>query len=350
MKKKNRGFFFLLVTGLFLILTLITFLGAIAPWVDVNVLPAIQLIPSFLTFFLPVFILTFFYYFKKSVRWMAVSLAAIFCCIWVAGKDVVFRNQSTSKSDGLKIASFNVGTFDFNPEKIDTVAALIRIMNPDVISLQEFRNHKLDGDVYSLDYLKKKLEMPFAAFVHLPIHIHGAVLFSRYPIVAIDTLFLPQREINSGILATIETPMGKIGVGNVHLSSFQASQTLDENEKVKDKFQAILDRVKIVLPLQQEKVDLVLEKTRQYPYPLVIAGDFNSSPHTRIGYQFRRRFKDSFAEAGKGLGWTYPLAGPVGLRIDYQYFTNELHAVNHKIFTSRVSDHFPIQATYHLVP
>ncbi|MEZ4774572.1 MAG: endonuclease/exonuclease/phosphatase family protein [Bacteroidia bacterium] len=350
MKKKNRGLFYLLFTGLFLFFALITFMGAVAPWVSVKIFSFIQLIPAFLPFLLPLFLVAFFYYFRKSVRWMAVSLAAIFCCIWVAEKDVVFRKKSTLEEGQLTIASFNVGTFDFKPAKIDTVAALIRSMDPDVISLQEFRNHKLAGNIHSLDYLKEKLEMPFAAFVHLPVHIHGAVIFSRYPIVAIDTLFLPQKEINSGILATVETPIGKVGVANIHLSSFQAAQTLEENEKVKDKFQGVWDRVKIVLPLQQEKVKMVLEKTMVYPYPLIIAGDFNSPPHTRIGNQFRSRFSDSFAEGGSGIGWTYPLVGPLGLRIDYQYYTRELQVLNHKIFHSHVSDHYPIQATYHLVP
>ncbi|MEZ4825578.1 MAG: endonuclease/exonuclease/phosphatase family protein [Bacteroidia bacterium] len=350
MKKKNSGLFYLLFTGLFLLLCTITLLGSLAPWVDVSLLPFIQLIPAVLPFLFPVFVLFFFYYFKKSARWAAVSLAAIFCCGWVAGKDISFQNRPVEASGGLSVASFNVGTFDFEPAKIDTVAALIVSMNPDVISLQEFRNHLLDGNVHSLDYLKEKLQMPYAEFVHLPVHIHGAVIFSKYPIVDIDTMFLPRKEINSGILATVETPLGKVGVGNIHLSSFQAAQTLEENDEVKDKFKGVWNRINIVLPLQQEKVNQVLQKTNDYPYPMVIAGDFNSPPHTHIGYQFRQRFSDSFTEAGNGLGWTYPLAGFLGVRIDYQYHTNELMAVNHKIVHSGVSDHYPIQATYHLVP
>lgn len=350
MKTRNKGLAFFLVTGLNLALVVITFLGLIAPWVEVRFFSWIQLIPAFLTFLIPLHIIAFIYYFKKSFRWMAVSLAAIFCCGWVAMKDIHFSGEPSESPEGFSVMSFNVGTFDFKPDRIDTVASLIRTMDPDVISMQEFRNYKLDGGGYSVDYLKKKLNMPYAKFVHLPHHLHGAVIFSRYPIVKMDTFYLPRAEINSGLLATVKAPMGNIGVGNIHLSSFQVAQTLQSEEKLKEKVTAVHRRVGMVLPWQQQKVDQILKKAESYPYPVIIAGDFNAAPHTRIHQQFKKRFRDSFAVAGKGVGWTYPLAGPLGVRIDYQYVSSELEVVNHQVISSEVSDHYPIMVTYHLVP
>jgi vancomycin resistance protein VanJ len=351
MTNKPKGIPFYILTSLYAFVVAITAMGLVAPWVDVHLLSPIQLIPSFVVFTIPLHLLAAVFYARKSLKWCLVSLLSIAGCIWIGNKDIKQKNQENlSETDALKVVSFNVSTFDYKPEKIDSVANLLNSLSSDVIALQEFREHKLPGGKESVRYLKGLLQMPHARFVHLPAHKHGSIIFSRYPIVKVDTLFLPQKEINTGVLVTIESPMGKIGIGNIHLSSFQFAQTLDKYDNWKEKLSAVYQRTRVVLPLQQQKVNQILLKTKDYPYPMVISGDFNTSPHTRIASQFRERFQDSFLKAGTGIGWTYPILGPAGLRIDYQYASSELTILDHQVIKSEVSDHYPILATYRLEP
>ncbi|MCB0838481.1 MAG: hypothetical protein KDD99_17540, partial [Bacteroidetes bacterium] len=272
MKNKPRGILFFILTFLYAILFIVTALGLVAPWVDVHLLPPIQLIPAFLLYLLPLHLIAVIFYARKSWKWLFISLIAIGGSLWIGSKDVNLKKNEAGDQDELKVVSFNVSTFDYKPEKIDSVANLLNSLSPDVIALQEFRDHKLPGGIESVRYLKGQLRMPHARFVHLPIHKHGSIIFSKYPIVKVDTLFLPKKEINSGVLVTIETPMGKIGIGNIHLSSFQFAQTLDRYDNWKEKLSAVHQRTRIVLPLQQQKVNQILLKTKDYPYPLVISG------------------------------------------------------------------------------
>ncbi|MEL6849015.1 MAG: endonuclease/exonuclease/phosphatase family protein [Bacteroidota bacterium] len=350
MSRKKRNIGLSIMSVLYAGLWLVTFLGAMAPWVKIEALPILQLLPTTLTFLLPFHLLFFLYFLRRSWKGTLGSFVAICLCIWAASKDVRFGDRPDPSSTEIRVISFNVGTFNYKAEKINEVAELLKRENPDVITLQEFRNHHLEERVFALEYLADALEMPYFQFVHLPVHIHGAAIYSRYPIVDLDTLFMPPKEINNGILATLETPMGLIGIGNMHLSSFQVAQTIDKPTTWLGKSLAMYRRSVEVVQLQAEKVDLVMDKTQSYKNPMILTGDLNASPHTRIVQPFFKGFQDSFDAAGKGMGWTFPVIGPLGLRIDYQFASPELTVVSHDVLRSRVSDHYPILATYRLEP
>ncbi|MEO1449961.1 MAG: endonuclease/exonuclease/phosphatase family protein, partial [Bacteroidota bacterium] len=239
-------------------------------------------------------------------------------------------------------------TFQYDASNIDKVALLLNQEHPDVICLQEFRNHKLPDGSFALDHLANALGLPHYRFVHLPVHIHGAAIYSRYPIVQLDTLFMPAKEINSGILITVESPLGKVAVGNLHLSSFMVKKTWDEAEGVRAKLTALYKQARTTIALQHQKVGTVLEKTADFHYPLVLTGDMNAVPHSRISFRYRDRFQDAFLTGNNGLGWTFPILKITGLRIDYHYFSDPLTVTRFKILRSDISDHYPVVVDYML--
>ena len=55
-------------------------------------------------------------------------------------------------------------------------------------------------------------------------------------------------------------------------------------------------------------------------------------------------------KAGHGIGFSYPLLGPYGLRIDYQFASKELEVVSHDVIQKDVSDHYPLVVCYRLNP
>lgn len=349
MRKRNKSLFFRILLLVYIFLLLGTLAGGLAPYLDVSVLGYVQFLPVGLSFLIPLHLLAAWSY--RGSRWLLLAaLLGLGVSVWVGMKDYRPGSSDPIPEGDLTVVSFNVRTFEYQNARVDEAAELIRSLEPDVVCLQEFRNHPINEEEKADSYLARKLGMKYYRFVTLPVHIHGAVIFSRFPILKIDTLYVSAKEINSGILATLALPTGKVGVANLHLSSFHLEGEMKENPSWKEKVKNIPVRLTKVLKLQQQKVELVNERTRHYPYPLVIAADMNSAPHTRITTRLSNRFEDSFIKKGKGLGWTYPLLGPLGVRIDYLFSSSELEILNHRVVPSDVSDHYPIVATYRLVP
>lgn len=351
MRKKSRRILFPLLLLVYALLLIITFSGAVAPFLDVAVLGLVQFIPVGLAFLLPLHLLALLYFLRRS-RLMALgALLAIACCLWVGTKDIRWQ-QPTPPIDEqhLSVVSFNVRSFQYHLTRVDSVVHLLKSLNPDIVCLQEFRNQSMGESLDTDQYLARELGMEHYRFVALPIHIHGAIIFSKYPILGIDTLYVSRNEVNSGFLATLNTPMGKVGVANLHMSSFGLESEMKKNPGWRERFRIIPARMETVLRRQQKRVDAVMEKTRTYPYPLIIAADMNSAPHTRITSQFATHLNDSFLEQGDGLGWTYPLLGPFMVRIDYLFSSSEFDVLSHNVIASGLSDHYPIQAKYRLQP
>jgi len=342
-----------LAAWLFAMLMVVVIAAVAAPFVPLSWFPLLQVLPPLLGG-LGLLVLGFFLMFvrQKRLHLAGLSLLALAGIAWGLSKDVRLRpSGATTQECQLRVISYNVGSFAFEAQRVKAVSQLLRQQEADVIALQEFRNHEMESGQRALDYLARSLDMPHYRFEHLPQHIHGAVIFSRHPIVRIDTMFMPQGEINTGIIATLESPLGRIGVGNLHLSSFRVNEFLQREDSDRwQQFGQLLRNSLDVLPLQQEKVDRVLKTTEVYPYPLVLTGDFNAVPHSRIMQQFFDRYTDSFLAVGRWGGWTYPILGPLGLRIDYQFCTSALVPTRHRVLSADMSDHQPVEVCYTLMP
>ncbi len=340
------------------ILTFVVFLipvgiGVLAPYIPLTLAFQAQLIPPLLLPFALVALgfLLFFVRHKKAF-WATASLAICALLAWPLSREIrPGINRADTGPEDIRVISYNVASFHFEDQQIRRVASLLASQHADVIALQEFRNHSMANGRQALAFLAAELDMPHYQFKHLPQHIHGAVIFSKHPIESLEVLYLPAKEINSGVLATLRTPQGPLGVATMHLSSYQMREVV-ESRNQGDRWhmlKGIYRRYREVLPRQQEKVNQVLHKVADYPHPLVITGDFNSVPHSRIVEPFRQRFVDSFTAAGKGFGWTYPLLGAAfGLRIDYQFCTEDLRPLQHQVIREEPSDHFPIMVSYRL--
>jgi vancomycin resistance protein VanJ len=342
-----------LVAWLFAMFMVVVVAAVIAPLVPLSWLPLLQVLPPLLgglSLIAVGFLLVLIR--QKRPQLVGLALLALLGIAWGLSKDVRLRPQgSTTNPCDLKVVSYNVGSFAFEAKRVKQVSDLLQQQEADVIALQEFRNHEMDSGQRALDYLARSLDMPHYRFEHLPQHIHGTVIFSRHSIVSIDTMFMPQEEINTGIIATLESPLGRIGVGNLHLSSFRINEFLQRKDRERwQQFDQMFRNSLDVLPLQQEKVDRVLATSATYPYPLVLTGDFNAVPHSRIMQQFFDRYTDSFLAVGHGGGWTYPIIGPLGLRIDYQFCTPALIPTQHQVLSADMSDHKPVKVCYTLVP
>jgi endonuclease/exonuclease/phosphatase family metal-dependent hydrolase len=81
--------------------------------------------------------------------------------------------------------------------------------------------------------------------------------------------------------------------------------------------------------------------------PVVLCGDFNATPNSRVYQRLRKTFEDTWAHAGQGEGFTAPAGVPVN-RIDYLWFLKGPHLKPVKVWVpeSSASDHRPVVAEF----
>lgn len=344
-KRWRRGLLF----GIVLPGSVLAILASLAPHISVDFLPEIQFLAIGLPFTFPIWAFWVWRSLKLRARWSLIfSLVALLLCGRVVLRDWEIGSRDSSSDPTLSVLSFNVGTFNFDPENIYLVADLLDSLKPDVVVMQEFRNQRMEDGKTAMEYLEGRCGFEYNQFIHLPYHVHGAAIFSHHQITGLDTLFLPVEEINSGLLFRLDTDLGPVAVANVHLTSFHMSATLAGKGGIRQKLRTIHQRTREALHLQQAKIDAIQAGISSLEMPVIVAGDFNSAPHSRIIEQMRQLLTDSFSEAGSGNGWTYQLKRIAGIRIDYQFASSNLQPLSHEVVRVPISDHYPTFVTYHI--
>ncbi len=88
-------------------------------------------------------------------------------------------------------------------------------------------------------------------------------------------------------------------------------------------------------------VDLVRDQLLSED-PLVIGGDFNSTPDNPVLAPLRAAgLRDAWTECGSGDGCTYPADAPTK-RIDYLFLSGNLHCSTASVIDTQISDHRPV--------
>ncbi|MFO1513112.1 MAG: endonuclease/exonuclease/phosphatase family protein [Verrucomicrobiota bacterium] len=77
--------------------------------------------------------------------------------------------------------------------------------------------------------------------------------------------------------------------------------------------------------------------------PMILCGDFNSTPDSRVHRRLKETFDDAWEIAGQGSGWTFPAKNP-NKRIDYVWVSKaaRVEPVEASVPESDASDHRPL--------
>jgi endonuclease/exonuclease/phosphatase family metal-dependent hydrolase len=83
--------------------------------------------------------------------------------------------------------------------------------------------------------------------------------------------------------------------------------------------------------------------------PILMVGDFNDTPESRVCRRIAETFEDTWALVGQGEGFTIPAANP-RKRIDYLWISKDKSLVPLKAWVphSEASDHLPVMAEFQL--
>lgn len=259
-----------------------------------------------------------------------IYLFTLFLLCTITGTSFVYGKSDTAQRSNipLTIMTYNIhhgrgldGEID-----LDRIAGVIRKSQADIVALQEVDIHtKRSGNIDIVKVLSEKTGLKYTAFgqnLEFEGGQYGNAILSKYPVKHIknhhfDNISGEQR----GVLSTI------IDINNRDILFLNTHLDHTEND-------------------DSERV-LYAEKIRDHIIPLyknqtvILAGDFNDIPGSRMVQIVQSYLNDSWVQAGKGDGFTIPANIPEK-RIDYIFYSGDLKPVTANVVQSNASDHLPL--------
>lgn len=243
-----------------------------------------------------------------------------------------YSEKNDEKAD-FKVLSFNNKVNEFGKERVEDY---VNSFDADFVFLQEAGYEKLGNP--SLQNLKFTVHNPIISF------------YSKYEII--ENGSIPFVSNGDALYADVVVKGKRIRFVNVYLEPFQLHKSMvkptsdiDENE---EKARGLVRKFLPVFKTHQEQVEILKDFIKQSPYPVILAGDFNSVPNSYEYYTISDILQDCFLEAGNGFSTSFhDYKFPI--RIDYIFSSKELKPLSYKVDrTRKLSDHYPVMATFSL--
>ncbi len=220
---------------------------------------------------------------------------------------------------------------------------LLEEPQPDIILLQEV-NHIVEK------ILPTTTTYPF----YHKLKSRGTAVVSKYPIVKEGVIDFGAKP-NSCVWADIDIKGETIRVYSTHLESNRLSEesvkiitkSNHDNNNLISEFGSMISRYHKYSSVRAEQADKIRAHMDQSPHPVVVAGDFNETPISYTYQKLSEDLSDAYREQGAGIGTTWIGLIPM-LRIDYLLADRRLTPLSYERMDSKLSDHYPIKASYDL--
>ncbi|UPQ74638.1 endonuclease/exonuclease/phosphatase family protein [Chryseobacterium nepalense] len=261
-----------------------------------------------------VFLLFGLLFFKPVIRW------------------INYMPQKNEIPD-LKIISLNAKGGFYGKGNIESY---INSQKSDIVLLQEYGINKK----YQFNGMKEGSQG------------HIITVFSKHRFIEQKQLIESDYEYNNAYASQTDIEIkGKIyRFINVYLQPFKFQKSMVKlNGNSEEDEQKLKDVVKRLIPtfkMHQEQISAVRKSIDESPYPVILAGDFNSVPNSYEYYHLLEGLQDAFVEAGRGSATSFhDYKFPI--RIDYIFSSLSVKPLSYKVDRSvKLSDHFPVIATF----
>lgn len=249
------------------------------------------------------------------------------------------------KEENIKILSYNLKNFELGTEPI---IEQIASQQPDIVCLQEVWDYKkIYNSRYNFPYPLKNLQdrakLPYFYFYPKMQNNFGLAILSKYPIVYKGNVPFKSNGVNGIMYVDIRYKNQIMRVYNVHLQSINLTYNPKyehETGKIKydtpDKRKYLLQQLSNSAKKRSEQVSMLMGSMRECNYPVIIAGDLNSTPYTYVYRQLTQPLQDNFIVSGRGFGYTF---NTYPLRIDYIFTDKRFKVLYTYCESSLYSDH-----------
>lgn len=228
----------------------------------------------------------------------------------------------------FRVMSFNIHHGEGMDRRVDLarLAAIIRAEGADLVALQEVDRgtaRTARRDLTAELAVLTGMTGIFSNNFHYQGGEYGNAILSRFPVHYWTNLhyrMLRPGEQRGLLLAELDVQGRRLLFLNTHID-----YRPDDSERLAN-------------------VEEIAAAVAAHPgLPVVLAGDFNDLPGSRVWRRLREQFHDAWELAGEGDGFTYPADSP-RRRIDYVWFapTNALRPRRAWVPETQASDHRPL--------
>jgi vancomycin resistance protein VanJ len=230
---------------------------------------------------------------------------------------LILNGSSSGPSSASSKSTLRFVTYNLHQD--NRAIATLKRLQPDIAVLQESRD--VNGLLNDLR----------AAFPNFSIqHENELTTISRFPIRDTRIYRLPKNR-RPLLEVTLEINGRVVRVVNMHYPTldFQGLASRNTNALVR------LGMTKVLLELDQQT-------------PLLIAGDFNTTPRGAMYSSLRAKYQNAFEQAGWGFGFTYSSRVPV-IRIDHVWTNSKVRTTRAFAVDDHASDHRPFVTDLELI-
>jgi endonuclease/exonuclease/phosphatase family metal-dependent hydrolase len=344
------------------VLTLLYMVGKIPPTEKFNLWFITFLIPFALAINLLLFIITAFLRKRSSIYYVITLIVGSNYLLSTIGLKYVFKSK-VNIDGSFSLISYNAQILAGIPHTIPSndpassgasFKKWILENESDIKCFQEFRNNFADKNS---DLIQAFKESGYhTSFSYDPSHTYksmvvGILIASKFPIIKSGDIVSSENGFNRIAYADLKIKHDTVRIVNVHLESMGLKQY---HPGYASGFESKKENAKIIFQKRKEgvfersiQVKTLSEFINKSPHPVICAGDFNDLPYS-YSYQFMRTMmRNAFEESGKGFGFTYNGKTLRALRIDNQFYSSRIEAVDFTTLNNiQFSDHFPIRGVY----
>lgn len=217
----------------------------------------------------------------------------------------------------LRVITWNVHNAHRDVERIKS---RLSAFDPDVVCLQEAFSPAFDNILPG--YAEARLG--------------GLRIYSRLPMLASRPLPAPGHGYRPLLAADLGTLKGPLTVFSVHLRPARPLESLRVHEGGLPTF---MRNAVAARELQYEHLASLLPGA----HPLIVCGDLNTPPRSRVNRILAERLTDAHAATRFGLGLTYLIGARLpAWRIDYVWCGNGVRPVRARLGRAYPSDHRPV--------
>lgn len=254
------------------------------------------------------------------------ALIALICIAGCATTD------ASKESSTLRVMTYNIHHGEGLDGRIDLerIAALIKQEKADIVSLQEVDRGVLRTQRRDLPAELSKLtgmNVYFDGNLKYQGGDYGNAVLTRFPILQSTNTHYKMLEPNEhrGVIQLVLDVNGrKLLLMNTHLD-FHPNGMAER-----------------LLHVQTMK-----ELIDSYKLPVIVCGDFNSTPDSKTHSAMKQYLRDTWEVVGKGRGNSFSSDHP-SKRIDYLWISSELQPVQAWLPKTTASDHLPVVAEFRL--
>ena len=263
-----------------------------------------------------------------------------------------FLPKITAESNAPVIRVMTNNVWRLNPTPED-VATLVMESKPDVVFLQEVQLSTEGKALAGLD-ADYPYQTQLVDEIRLSMYEAVNITLSRYPFVETEKVELGLPNMPTIYRNVIEVNGKRVALYNAHLiTPFTENPRLPVGNNYFAKVALGYDDTQ-----RNQQIEVLLAHLRSEPYPYIVAGDFNLSDLSMTYAAITGQMRDSFIEAGSGLGNSWPEADALGLpaflpplvRMDYIWHSDGLRAIRAWQGNFVGSDHLPLFAEFEVTP